>query len=92
MGGFSTNSRFNIGKRNYYFPLSFLGKHQFSMIPEILKGSISQPFFWFRQPYLVLKKFGGTPGYFNKCKCQRIARIGDTPGTSTRQPGWELLF
>ena len=54
---------------------------------------------WFdlRNPYLVLKIFGGTPRWFNRYKDQGIITIGGTPDKSLRHPcvsqppGWESL-
>ena len=55
-------------------------------------------FFGSRHPYLVLKVFGGTLGWFIRYKYQGIVTTGSTLGTSSRHPsvsrhpGWESLF
>ena len=66
-----------------------------------LNGPIEQCFpalFCSRHPYLVLKIFGGTPGWLIKSEDQGIETIGGIPGTNSRnpsvprRPGWESLL
>ena len=39
-----------------------------------------------------MKMFGGTPSWFDIYKDQGILTSAGTPGTSSRQPGWEPLI
>ena len=46
------------------------------------------PFFGSLYPKDI-KIFGGIPNCFSRYQDHRIVTIAGTPGTSSRQPGWE---
>jgi len=48
-------------------------------------------FFGSWHPYLVMKIFCGNLSLFHRYKEQVILKIGGTPGTGSRHPGWEPL-
>jgi len=62
-----------------------------SVLSFIGLGQCFPTFFGSRHPYLVMKIFGSTLSLFHRFKDQVILKIGGTPGTFSRHPGWEPL-